>query len=224
MSLAMKTWLGFAALAAAMGLVLFATAGTLAYWQAWLYLAVFFAAAISITFYLYIHDPALLQRRLRAGPTAEKEISQKFIMLFASIGWIALLFVPALDHRFGWSDVPVRLLIAADLLVAFSFYLVFLVYKANTYTSATIQVTEGQTVVSTGPYALVRHPMYAGSLPSILGMPLALGSYWGLLVLPVFIGVLLSRLFDEERVLARELPGYREYCAKVRWRMIPGIF
>lgn len=215
-------WLFF--LTIVMGLLLFLTAGTARYWQAWGYLAVFFGASLLITLYLMKKDPALLERRLRGGPTAEKEKTQKVIMLFASIGFIALLVVPALDQRFMWSSVPLHVVIAGDILTALGFYFIFLVYKENSFTSATIEVAAGQKVISTGPYAIVRHPMYASSLLYILGTPLALGSFWGLLVIPAMTPFLILRLLDEERFLSRNLPGYTEYCAKVRWRLIPGVF
>jgi protein-S-isoprenylcysteine O-methyltransferase Ste14 len=216
--------LGLVLLAIVMGLLLFLPAGTARYWQAWGYLAVFFGASFLITLYLVKKDPALLRRRLRGGPTAEKENTQKIIMLFASIGFIASLVVPALDHRFMWSSVPRFAVIAGDLLTAVGFYLIFLVYKENSFTSATIEIGEDQRVVSTGPYAFVRHPMYAGGLLLFIGTPLALGSYWGLLAFVVSLPALIWRLLDEEKFLAQHLPGYVEYGAKVRWRLIPGVF
>jgi protein-S-isoprenylcysteine O-methyltransferase Ste14 len=219
-----RAWLGLVFLAFAMGLVLFVPAAAVQYWQAWIYLAVFFGASGLITLYLMRKDPALLERRLRGGPTAEKKKTQKTIMLFVSIGFIALLVVPALDYRFGWSRVPLYIVIAGDLLTALGFYITFLVYKANTFAFATIQVTADQKVISTGPYAIVRHPMYAGGSLYLLGTPLALGSYWGLLVLAAMMPFLIWRLFDEERFLAKNLPGYTEYCARVRWRLVPGVF
>jgi len=223
-NLNIKAWLGIVFLAIAMGLLLFVPAGTLHYWQAWAYLAVFFGASLLITFYLMKKDPALLKRRLSGGPTAEKEKTQKIIMFFTTIGFIALLVVPALDYRFMWSRVPLYMTIAGDLLTALGFYIIFLVYKENTFAFATIQVARDQKVISTGPYAIVRHPMYAGGSLYLLGMPLALGSYWGLLVLATMIPILMWRLFDEEQFLFKNLPGYTEYCAKVRWRLIPGVF
>jgi len=219
-----KAWLGLTFLAIAMGLLLFVPAGTARYWQAWCYLAVFLAASILITYYLIRKDPALLKRRLSGGPTAEKEQAQKVIMLFASLGFIAVLIVPALDHRFGWSAVPTYGVITGDVLVAVGFYIIFLVYKENTFTSAIIEIAQDQKVISTGPYALVRHPMYAGGLLYLLGTPLALGSYWGLLALAGMTPFLIWRLFDEEQFLSKNLPGYTEYRAQVRWRLIPGVF
>ncbi|MGE5646885.1 MAG: methyltransferase family protein [Acidobacteriota bacterium] len=224
MSLNAKTWLGFFFLALAMGLLLFATAGTLRYWQAWVYLAVFFGASLLITLYLMRNDPALLGRRLRGGPTAERRPAQQVIMSLASLAFIASLAVPALDHRHSWSNVPSWAAASGDALVALSFLITFLVYRENPFTSATIEIAPDQRVVSTGPYAIVRHPMYAGGSLLFLGTPLALGSWWGLLAFPAALPALIWRLFDEERLLARSLPGYAAYCARVRWRLLPGIY
>jgi protein-S-isoprenylcysteine O-methyltransferase Ste14 len=223
-SLNVKAWLGNFFLGVAMGALLFATAGTVHYWQGWLFLAVFLGAAIVITAHLANHDPALLRRRLAGGPMAEPETSQKVIMLFASIGFLGLLLVPALDHRFGWSSVPAPVVIAGNVLVAVGFAVVLRVFRENTFTSARIEIAQEQRVITTGPYALVRHPMYAGAFLYLLGMPLALGSYWGLLVLVPMTAVVIWRLFDEEGLLARGLPGYADYQRSVRWRLIPGIF
>jgi protein-S-isoprenylcysteine O-methyltransferase Ste14 len=219
-----KAWLANFSLALVVGASLFATAGTVHYWQAWLFLAVFFGAAAAITAYLARRDPALLRRRLVGGPTAEPGTGQKIIMVFASIGFLGLLLVPALDHRFGWSGVPVPVVIVGDILIAAGFAMVLRVFKENTFASARIEIAERQRVVTTGPYALVRHPMYAGAFLYLLGMPLALGSYWGLVVLVPMMAVIIWRLFDEEAVLARGLPGYADYMRSVRWRLIPGIF
>ena len=145
-------------------------------------------------------------------------------MSFTTIGFIALLVVPALDYRFMWSTVPLYTIIAGDILTALGFYIVFLAYRENTFASGIIEVAQDQKVISTGPYAIVRHPMYAGGSLYLLGMPLALGSYWGLLVLTSMVPFLIWRLFDEERFLSKNLLGYTDYCAKVRWRLIPGVF
>jgi protein-S-isoprenylcysteine O-methyltransferase Ste14 len=207
-----------------MAALLFLTAGTIRYWQGWAYLAVFFGASFLITLYLAKNDPALLKRRLSAGPWAEKEQAQKFIMAFASVGFIALIVVPALDFRFGWSAVPLPIVAAADVLVAIGYAIIFLVYKENTFTSATIEVADDQRVISTGPYALVRHPMYAGGLLYLLGTPLALGSWWGLVPFAATLPFLIWRLFDEEAFLSRNLLGYAQYRNKVRFRLLPGVW
>ena len=223
-SLSAKTLLGLIALVLVMGLLLFIPAGTIHYWQAWIYLSIFTGASLFTTLYLQKRDPALLARRLRGGPSAEKRLTQKIIMLFTSIGFIALLVVSALDYRFGWSHVPIVVITAGDLLVAIGFYFIFLVYRENTFTSATIEVAENQTVISTGPYAIVRHPMYASASLYLLGTPLALGSYYGLLVVAAVVPFLILRLYDEERFLARNLPGYSEYQQRVRHRLLPFLW
>jgi protein-S-isoprenylcysteine O-methyltransferase Ste14 len=207
-----------------MAAVLFVPAGTLRYWQAWLYLTVFFSASVLITLYLAKNDPALLKRRLSGGPWAEKEPAQRTIMVFTSIGFIALIVVPALDFRFGWSSVPLSLVAAGATLVAIGYTIIFFVYRQNTYGSATIEVAEDQKVITTGPYSIVRHPMYAGALLYLIGTPLALGSWWGLAPLVATLPFLIWRIFDEEAFLARNLPGYTEYKDHVRFRLVPGIW
>jgi protein-S-isoprenylcysteine O-methyltransferase Ste14 len=219
-----KAWFGLVCLAIVMALVLFGSARTIDYWQAWLYLGIFFGASTLTTIYLMKNDPALLRRRLSAGPAAEKETTQKIVMLFAFAAFIAMLVVPALDHRFRWSSVPLFAVMAGDALTALCFYITFLVYRENTFTSATIEIAQGQTVISTGPYAVVRHPMYAGGSLLFLGTPFALGSYWGLLALAAAWPALIWRLLEEEKFLAKNLSGYLDYCQKVRWRLIPGLF
>jgi protein-S-isoprenylcysteine O-methyltransferase Ste14 len=169
-------------------------------------------------------DPELLGRRMRGGPAAEKEVAQKIIMVFASLGFIGLLVVPALDRRFAWSHIPLSAVLAGDTLVALGFFAVFLVFKENTFSSAIIELTPGQKVITTGPYALVRHPMYAGALVMLIGMPIALGSSWGLLVIVAMAPALIWRLLDEEQFLARDLPGYTDYQRRVRYRLIPLVW
>jgi len=219
-----KMLVSLVALTVVMALLLFVPAATIQYWQAWVYLAIFAGASLLISLYLIKKDPALLKRRMRGGPTAEKETTQKIIMLFASMGFVALLVVPALDYRFGWSAVPLSVVTAGDILVAIGFYFIFLVYKENTFTSATIEVAENQKVISTGPYALVRHPMYASALLYLIGTPLALRSYWGLLALVFMMSFLIWRLVDEEKFLAKNLPGYMEYEKKVQHRLVPYVW
>jgi len=212
--------LGTIALAA----LLFVPAGTLHYWQAWVFMAIFIGATTGITVYLAIRDPALLERRMKAGPAAEGETTQKIIMGIAMTGFLAAIVVPALDHRFGWSAVPVGLALFGDALIALGFLFVFFVLRTNTYGASTIQIAEGQTVISTGPYAMVRHPMYAGAVALLAGVPLALGSWWGLLPLMVLLPALIWRLLDEERFLIGNLPGYAEYRKQVRQRLLPFIW
>ena len=219
-----KAFGGLLLLFLVMAALLFIPAETLDYWQAWTFLAVYFAASLAITLYLMKKDPQLLARRMSGGPTAEKEMTQKIIMSFTSLGFVGLLVVPALDHRFGWSHMPAYAALAGDLLVALGWIAIFLVFKENTFTSSTIELSPDQKVISTGPYALVRHPMYAGALVMLLGIPIALGSWWGLLVIAAILPAVIWRLFDEEEFLTRNLPGYREYQNKVRYRLIPHLW
>jgi len=207
-----------------MGLMLFVPAGTVAYWQGWLFLAVYIGASLVVIAYLVRHDQALMQRRMTGGPTVEREVTQKIIMTLVSIGFAALLVVPALDHRFGWSNVPLAVVILGNVLVAVGFTGQVLAFRENTFAASTIQIAKDHRVISTGPYALVRHPQYAAAFLYLFGMPLALGSYWGLLVFVVMMAAVMWRLFDEETLLAARLPGYAEYQRHVRWRLLPGIF
>jgi protein-S-isoprenylcysteine O-methyltransferase Ste14 len=224
MNLNARAWLALALLAAVMCALLFGTAGTTQYWQAWVYVSIFLGASVLTTLYLMKKDQVLLARRMRGGPMFEKEGTQRIIMVFTSLGFIALLIVPALDHRFGWSTVPVWAVVLGDVLVAIGFYFIFLVYRENSFTAATIEVAAGQKVIATGPYAVVRHPMYAGGSLYVLGTPLALGSYWGFLAFAAMAPFLVWRLLDEERILTRDLPGYAEYRQRVRHRLVPKVW
>lgn len=220
-SLKIKTLVGFVELIAILGICLFVPAWSLNFWQAWVYSIIFYSSAALITIYLWKKDPKLLERRVEAGPRAEKEKTQKLIQVFASILFCAILIIPSFDHRFGWSNVPPYIVIAGDILVALGFFLIFLVLRENTFAAATIKVSADQKVITTGPYSIVRHPMYSSALIMLLGTPLALGSWWGLLILIPFTLILILRLLDEEKFLSENLPGYNEYRQKVRYRLIP---
>jgi protein-S-isoprenylcysteine O-methyltransferase Ste14 len=220
----LKAFAGLLFLFVAMAALLFVPAGTSDYWQAWMFLAVYFACSLALSLYLMIADPALMQRRMRGGPTAEKEPVQKIIMIITSLGFVGLLVVPALDHRFAWSQMSPTMALAGDVLVGIGWLAIFFVFRENSFTSATIELAPDQKVISTGPYALVRHPMYAGALVMLLGIPIALGSWWGILVLAAILPALIWRLFEEEKFLARNLAGYVEYQNKVRYRLIPAIW
>lgn len=216
-----KTVRGFTQLIAVLGFLLFTPAWTLDYWQAWVYLFVFSASSALIATYLRKNDPKLLERRINAGPGAEHEKTQKLIQLLASAVFMGAMILPSLDHRFAWSAVPLQVVVSGDVLTALGFLIVFLVFKENTFTAATIEVALGQRVVSTGPYALVRHPMYSGALVMLLGTPLALGSWWGLLMFTPMVCTIAWRARDEERFLYENLSGYKEYCQIVRYRLVP---
>jgi protein-S-isoprenylcysteine O-methyltransferase Ste14 len=222
--LARRTILGFAKLIGGLGLFLFVPAWTLNFWQAWVYLFLFTVSAALITGYLWLKDPQLLERRVKAGPGAEKESRQQFIQILASLAFAGLLVLPSLDHRFSWSEVPVVGVVAGDLLLALGFYIIFNVFKENTFASATIEMAPQQKVISTGPYAIVRHPMYSGALVMLFGTPLALGSWWGLLPFVAITFIIRWRLLQEEKFLTKNLPGYSDYCHKVRYRLAPSIW
>jgi protein-S-isoprenylcysteine O-methyltransferase Ste14 len=222
--LLLRAVISLAVLIAVMAAIIFASAGTTDYPEAWWYLGAFGLASLLTIFDLLERDPALLERRMRGGPQAEKEPTQKVIMSIASLGFVSLLVIPGLDTRFGWSTVPRTLAWVGIALLLLGLFFVDRVYRANSYTAATIQVEEGQSVVSTGPYGIVRHPMYASALVYLAGTPLALRSYWGFAGLAAMAPALIWRLLDEERLLAEQLPGYRDYTNKVRYRLIPGVW
>jgi protein-S-isoprenylcysteine O-methyltransferase Ste14 len=223
-SLNVKTLTSLVVVVLIMAVVLFVAAGTLDYWQAWTFLAVYLASSLAITLYLMTADPKLLERRMRGGPTAETEPKQKLIMWLTSIGFVALIVVPALDHRFAWSRMSPYVAVAGDVLVVLGFAAVLWVFKENSFSAATIELAPDQRVISTGPYALVRHPMYAGALILLIGVSLALGSWWGLLVVAAMLPMLIWRLIDEEDFLAKNLPGYVAYQSRVRDRLIPQVW
>ena len=220
----MRAWAGLFFLALVLALLLFGLAGTLRFAQAWAYLAAFLGPCALITLDLIRRDPALLERRISAGPMAERRAAQKLISSLATAAFLGLIGIPALDHRFGWSHLALPLEILGDLLVVAGLGIVFLVYRENSFTSATIEVAKDQKVVSSGPYAIVRHPMYAGALIFLLGTPLALGSLIGLLALLVMMPALVWRLRDEENFLEKNLDGYGPYRERVRYRLIPGLY
>ena len=219
-----KAALGLAQLVIMMGLFVFAPAGTLRFCEGWVFLGLFFGAALAVTIYLAKRDPALLERRTQAGPVAEKEPRQKIIQGLASVSFLSTMVVPALDHRCGWSHAPLPAVIAGEALVVVGFFLVFRVFRENTFTSAIIEVASGQRVVDSGPYAVVRHPMYAGALVLVAGIPMALGSLVGLATLAPFAGIIVWRLLDEEHFLMERLPGYAAYRERTRSRLIPHIW
>jgi len=212
--------LGFSQLVA-IGLLLFIPAGTFNYWQAWAFLTVFALTAWLPSIYLQITNPVVLQRRMRSGPIAEGRPVQKIVMIGLYASLVAICVVSALDHRFGWSAVPVALCVLGNIIAGAGLVVTVLVAIQNTYASTTVQVETGQKVVSTGLYGLVRHPMYTGNVLILVGLPLALGSFWALAFVISGVAVLATRIHDEEKLLGDELDGYREYTQKVRSRLIP---
>ncbi len=223
-ALDLKAIAGLVFVLAVLAGLLFIPAQTLDYWQAWVFLSVYFIASLALTLYLMKHDRKLLERRISGGPVAEKEPVQKIIMLITSAGFIGLVLVPAIDRQEGWSSMPGWVALLGDLLVILGGIAIFFVFRENTFSSATIELAPDHKVISSGPYALVRHPMYAGGLVMLLGIPIALGSWWGLLVIIAVMPALIWRLFHEEQFLLARLPGYGTYQKTVRYRLIPRVW
>jgi len=198
--------------------LLFIPAGSLRYWQGWVFMAILFLPMPMTSIYFMKRDPQLVERRLR---TEENITEQKTI-----IRWIQLLAfgssaIPGLDYRFGWSRVPLWLTILSQLFVFAGYLITLWVMKENSFASRTVQVEEGQRVISTGPYRLVRHPMYFGAVLMLLFTPLALGSWWALPGFLLVIPLIVLRLLNEEKMLRRDLPGYSDYCLRTRSRLLP---
>jgi protein-S-isoprenylcysteine O-methyltransferase Ste14 len=208
----------------ALGVLLFVPAWTLNYWQAWVFIVVFMTAVSIIGLYLSLKDPELLERRKKFGPGTEQSPAQKIIMTIAILADLGLFVFCALDHRFGWSPVPAFVSIVGNVLVVLGLFIDLLVFRENSFGGSTIETVEGQNVISTGPYALVRHPMYVGVLVMVIGVPLALGSWWGLAIIALVVPVLMWRILDEERLLKQELWGYAEYTQKVHYRLVPYLW
>jgi protein-S-isoprenylcysteine O-methyltransferase Ste14 len=218
-----KMWFQLVICFVLIALALFVSAGTIYYWQAWVYFVTGIVTSIPIMLYI-ANDPLLRESRTKGGPTVEQRPIQKIIVIFLALPLIAMFIVPALDYRFSWSNVPLWLFIAGDLIIILSMWMVYRVFKENSFGSTTVEVTKEQKVISTGPYAYVRHPMYSCAILYFIGMSLALGSFWGLIPAVLLALGFVWRLFDEEKFLAKNLPGYKDYCAKVHWHLIPGIF
>jgi protein-S-isoprenylcysteine O-methyltransferase Ste14 len=206
--------------------LLFVPAGTWKFWQAWMFLATTFPSSLAVFLYLGKHDPALAERRLQSK---EKIIEQRWIV--RSVKSVAFLgaLLPGLDHRFGWTrnafgPVPSWLVLAAQAIVVIAFWSVVWVISVNRFASRTIQVEPGQPVISSGPYHLVRHPMYTATLLMWLAIPIALGSYVALPAFALLIPFYVMRLLNEEKVLSRDLPGYPEYCLHTPSRLLPHVW
>lgn len=202
-------------------LLLFWPAGTLHYWQGWGFLGVFAVVSLVPTLFLGRLDPATVERRMHAGPTAEPRPLQKAVVVGIIASFTGMLVVAGLDHRFGWSTVPTALSVFGDVMVAVGLGTAMLVVFQNRYAAANIVVEEGQPLVTTGLYGVVRHPMYSAGVVMMVGIPLALGSYWALLVTAAALVLLVIRTLDEEKMLRAELAGYRGYMQQVHYRLLP---
>jgi protein-S-isoprenylcysteine O-methyltransferase Ste14 len=204
--------------------MVFVPAGTFDYWRGWAFIAVFAAATLIPSVYLAVNNPDALRRRMQAGPGAESRPLQKVIIAVAFVSVVSMIVVSALDFRFGWSAVPAAVSVLGLVLVAAGLTVAMLVTIQNGYAAANITVETGQQLASTGWYGFVRHPMYFGNVILMVGVPLALGSYWGLLSLLVGLAVLALRINDEEALLKQDLAGYREYMDKVHYRLMPYVW
>ena len=216
-----RALVGFIFLFLVIASVLFGLAGTLHDGRAWAMLAVFFGCAGAITVWLWFRDKALLERRVKAGPGSEADPMQNVVQALAGLVFLATFAVAGFDKRVGWSNAPPAVSLVGDGMIAIGFLIVFLTFRENTFTAGTIEVAEGQPVIDSGPYAVVRHPMYAGALVMIAGIPLALGSWWGLIPAALLVPVLVWRLLREETFLAANLPGYDAYRGRIHYRLVP---
>ena len=205
----------------ACALIIFLPAGTLEYWQGWAYIAATFVPAAFVVSYFVKKDPEFLKRRMKMK---EKEAKQGVIQIASGIVFFIGFVIPGLDYRFGWSNVPFEFAIAADVIVFLGYLLVFWVFRENSYAGRTVVVEKGQKVISTGPYAIVRHPMYSGVIAMFLATPIALGSYWAFPIFLLLVPLLVARILNEEEVLKRDLKGYIEYCKKTKYRLLPLVW
>lgn len=205
-------------------LLLFVPAGTLDYWQAWVFLAIFALTTTVPNFYLALRRPEVLSRRMRSGPTAERRTVQKYVSIGYPLLFVAIAVVSALDHRFGWSTVPLAVVVLGQVLVAVGLGLAMAVILVNSYAAATVTVQPDQQLVTGGLYGFVRHPMYFGVIIMMVGCPPALDSLWGLTLLLPGLAIFALRILDEEKLLRQELPGYSEYAGRVRHRLLPYIW
>ena len=216
-----KIYVRLALVVPALFVLFFLPAGTFDYWEAWVYSAILVIPMLFVISYLFRHEPELVERRMRMR---EKRARQKTIVMAAYPIFLLAFILPGLDRRFEWSTVPVGVVIASDLLVLLGYSLVFLVFRENPYASRIVEVEAVQKVITSGPYALVRHPMYTGSIVMYTFSPLALGSWWAVIPALAIIPILVARLLNEEKVLAQELEGYRDYMQKTKHRLIPGVW
>lgn len=219
--LKIKIFFIFILVFAVFAVFLFVPAGSLKYWQAWIFCAVTLIPAFFISNYFIKVSPEFLERRMKFK---EKEIKQKIIIKITNTIFFLGFLIPGFDYRFGWSNVPVWLVLVSNAIILLSYFLIFLAFKANPFAARTVEVFEGHKVIDTGPYAVVRHPMYAGIIPMFLFMPMALGSFWALIPFIPVCMIIIPRTLNEEEVLKQNLPGYIAYCKKVRYRLVPFVW
>ncbi|HAJ77018.1 MAG TPA: hypothetical protein DCM64_11250 [Gammaproteobacteria bacterium] len=203
------------------GLLVLWPAGTFDFWQIYAYFGFILVPMVGGVIYFYAKDPAVLERRMK---TDEKEETQKMVMVFLGLSVVAIYMIPGFDRRFGWSEIPVWLVLIADVFVVVGYLMMLYIMKVNSFAARTIEVEQGQQVIDTSPYALVRHPMYTAAMLIYLTTPIALGSWWAYLAVAVVPICLVARILNEEQVLRQDLDGYAEYTQRTRWRLVPGIW
>lgn len=216
-----KIIIRFSLLPVILGLFILIPSGTFNYWHVYIYIAVLIIPMIFVLFYFLKVDPQFLERRTRAK---EKEKQQVIIQTVFSLFLFSGFIISGLDRRFGWSDVPLQIVFGADVIILAGYLIIFSVFRQNSYASRVVEINDNQKIISTGLYAIVRHPMYIGVIVMFFLTPIALGSYWGLLPMATIPIAIVLRILNEEEVLSRELPEYNEYCQKTRYRLIPYIW
>jgi protein-S-isoprenylcysteine O-methyltransferase Ste14 len=207
-----------------LGLLIFVPAWTISYWQGWIYFFVVTICLFIMTLYFLKHDPALMESRINIGPKAEKRMNQKVLLSFFIILLIGLVILSSFDHRFQLSKIPHVINIISDFFILVGFYICFRVFRENSFASATIDLTKEQKVISTGPYSIIRHPMYSGAFMIFIFSPLALDSLFGIIVSILIAVIGIFRTLDEEKYLRINLFGYTEYCRKIKYRLIPYVW
>jgi len=220
-SLIKKILKRFSLIPIVLGLITLVPAGTFNFWQVYVYIGILVIPMIFVLFYFLKNDPLFLERRTRAR---EKEKAQKIIQIVFSLIFLSGFVIPGLDKRFGWSDVPIYIVLITDIIILLGYLLIFFVFRQNSYASRVVEVDKSQKVITTGLYSIVRHPMYLGVLIMYIPTPVALGSYWGLIPMATIPLAIVFRILNEEKVLSKDLAGYKEYCQKTRYRLIPLIW
>jgi len=216
-----QIFLRFGCFPLVLGLIFFLPAGSFRFWEAWIYIGILFFPMLFVVLYFLKKDPGLLERRMRMK---EKEKEQKILIKLSSFLFLAGFLLPGFDFRYQWSHIPIYLVLTADVVVFLGYVIFFFVMRENSYLSRIVEVEEGQKVISTGPYSVVRHPMYIGVLLMFLFTPIALGSWWALIPFIPMPVILALRILNEEKVLTKNLSGYEEYRKTVPFRLIPYIW
>jgi len=220
-SLIRKIVIRFSLLPVLLGLLILLPAGTFIYWQVYVYIAVLVIPMIIVIFYFLENDPQFLERRTR---TKEKERQQTIIQIVFSLICFSGFIISGFDHRLGWSNIPIYIVILGDVVILLGYLLIFFVFKQNSYASRIVEVGKNQNIVTTGLYGIVRHPMYLGVLVMFIPTPVALGSFWGLIPMASIPLALVLRILNEEKVLKDNLSGYSEFCQKTKYRLIPFLW